>query len=87
MSRATRSRPEKACRIRQRSRCRRPGTNAKTAFYDPVTLTPTLAALFGSIATMIAIFGGGLAVEAYKGRRDRMGLALALAGAIDACSG
>lgn len=47
-------------------------------------LAPTLAALFGSIATAIAIFGGGLAVEAYKRRQDRMGMALALAGAIDA---
>ncbi len=52
-----------------------------------MTLTPTLAALFGSIATAIAIFGGGLAVEAYKRRRDRMGMALALAGAIDALIG
>jgi hypothetical protein len=50
-------------------------------------LTPTLAALFGSIATAIAIFGGGLAVEAYKRRRDCMGMALALAGAIDALLG
>ncbi|MGI4799201.1 MAG: hypothetical protein ACRYG8_35215 [Janthinobacterium lividum] len=50
-------------------------------------LTPTLAALFGSIATAIAIFGGGLAVEAYKRRQDRMGMALALAGAIDAMLG
>lgn len=46
--------------------------------------SPTLAALFGSVATAIAIFGGGLAVEAYKRRRDRTGMALALAGAIDA---
>lgn len=52
-----------------------------------MSLTPTLAALFGSIATAIAIFGGGLAVEAYKRRRDRMGMALALAGAIDAFLG
>ncbi len=52
-----------------------------------MTLTPTLAALFGSIATAIAIFGGGLAVEAYKRRRDRMGMALALAGAVDALLG
>lgn len=50
-------------------------------------MTPTLAALFGSVATAIAIFGGGLAVEAYKRRRDRMGMALALAGAIDALLG
>ena len=52
-----------------------------------MTLTPTFAALFGSIATAIAIFGGGLAVEAYKRRRDRMGMALALAGAVDAMLG
>ncbi len=52
-----------------------------------MTLTPTFAALCGSIATAIAIFGGGLAVEAYKRRRDRMGMALALAGAIDALLG
>ena len=52
-----------------------------------MVLTPTVAALFGSIATAIAIFGGGLAVEAYKRRRDRMGMALALAGAIDALLG
>ena len=52
-----------------------------------MSLTPTLAALFGSFATAIAIFGGGLAVEAYKRRRDRMGMALALAGAIDALLG
>ena len=50
-------------------------------------LTPTLAALFGSIATAVAIFGGGLAVEAYKRQRDRAGMALALAGAIDALLG
>ncbi len=50
-------------------------------------LTPTLAALFGSIATAVAIFAGGLAVEAYKRRNDRMGMALALAGAIDALLG
>ena len=47
-------------------------------------MSPTIAALCGSIATAIAIFGGGLAVEAYKRHRDRMGMALALAGAIDA---
>ena len=47
-------------------------------------MTQTLAALLGSVATAIAIFGGGLAVEAYKRRRDRIGMALALAGAIDA---
>ncbi len=47
-------------------------------------MNPTTAALCGSIATAISIFGGGLAVEAYKRRRDRMGMALALAGAIDA---
>ncbi len=52
-----------------------------------MALTPTLAALFGSIATAIAIFGGGLAVEAYKWRRHRIGMALALAGAIDALLG
>ena len=52
-----------------------------------MNLTPTLAALFGSIATAVAIFGGGLAVEAYKRRQDRMGMALALAGAIDALLG
>ncbi len=52
-----------------------------------MTSTPTLAVLFGSIATAIAIFGGGLAVEAYKRRHDRMGMALALAGAIDALLG
>ncbi len=50
-------------------------------------LTPTLAALFGSIATAIAIFAGGLAVEFYKRERDRRGMALALAGAIDALLG
>ncbi len=50
-------------------------------------LTPTLAALFGSIATAIAIFGGGLAVEAYKRRQNRMGMALAPSGAIDAMLG
>ena len=50
-------------------------------------MTQTLAALLGSIATAIAIFGGGLAVEAYKRRRDRMGMALAIAGAIDALLG
>ncbi len=49
-----------------------------------MALTPTLAALCG-IATAIAIFGGGLAVEADKRRRDRMGMALA--GAIDALLG
>ena len=47
-------------------------------------MSPTVAALCGSIATAISIFGGGLAVEAYKRHRDRMGMALALAGAIDA---
>ena len=47
-------------------------------------MSPTTAALCGSIATAIAIFGGGLAVEAYKRHRDRKGMALALAGAIDA---
>ena len=50
-------------------------------------MTQTLAALLGSIATAIAIFGGGLAVEAYKRRRDRMGMALAIAGAVDAMLG
>lgn len=52
-----------------------------------MSLTPTFAAMFGNIATAIAIFGGGLAVEAYKRRHDRMGMALALAGAIDALLG
>ncbi|MGI4976288.1 MAG: hypothetical protein ACRYG6_05025 [Janthinobacterium lividum] len=52
-----------------------------------MSLTPTSAALFGSIATAIAIFGGGLAVEAYKRRHDRVGMTLALAGAIDALMG
>ena len=47
-------------------------------------MTPTLAALLGSVATAVAIFGGGLTVEAYKRRRDRAGMALAIAGAIDA---
>ena len=47
-------------------------------------MSPTTAALCGSIATAISIFAGGLAVEAYKRHRDRMGMALALAGAIDA---
>ena len=50
-------------------------------------MTQTLAALLGSIATAIALLYGGLAVEAYKRRRDRMGMALALAGAIDAMLG
>ena len=50
-------------------------------------LTPTFAALFGSVATAIAIFAGGLAVERYKRRGDRQGMALALAGAIDAMLG
>ncbi|MGI3778971.1 MAG: hypothetical protein ACRYGC_16895 [Janthinobacterium lividum] len=52
-----------------------------------MSLTPTSAALFGSIATAVAIFGGGLAVEAYKRRHDRLGMTLALAGAIDALLG
>ncbi len=52
-----------------------------------MTFTPTLAALFGSVATAVAIFGGGLAVEATKWRRERLGMALALAGAIDALLG
>ncbi len=47
-------------------------------------MNTTVAALLGSVATAIAIFAGGLAVEAYKRHRDRMGMALALAGAIDA---
>jgi hypothetical protein len=47
-------------------------------------MTSTVAALLGSIATAIAIFAGGLAVESYKRHRDRIGMALALAGAIDA---
>lgn len=46
--------------------------------------SPTFAALFGSMATAAAIFGGGLVVEAYKRSRDRRGMALALAGAVDA---
>ena len=50
-------------------------------------MTQTLAALLGSVATAVAIFGGGLAVEAYKRSRDRAGMALALAGAIDALLG
>ena len=50
-------------------------------------MTQTLAALIGSLATAIALFYGGLAVEAYKHRRDRMGMALAIAGAIDAMLG
>lgn len=50
-------------------------------------MTQTLAALLGSIATAVALFYGGLAVEAYKRRRDRMGMALAIAGAIDALLG
>lgn len=50
-------------------------------------MTQTLAALLGSIATAIALLYGGLAVEAYKRRRDRMGMALAIAGAIDAMLG
>ena len=50
-------------------------------------MTQTLAALLGSLATAIAIFGGGLAVEAYKFRRARMGMALAIAGAVDALLG
>ena len=52
-----------------------------------MTLAPTVAALLGSIATAVAIFGGGLAVEAYKRRRDRAGMALAIAGAVDALLG
>ena len=47
-------------------------------------LSQTAAVLFGSVATATAIFGGGLAVEAYRHRRARIGMALALAGAIDA---
>ena len=39
-------------------------------------LTPTVAALFGSVATALAIFAGGLAVERDKRRRDRSGMAL-----------
>ncbi len=50
-------------------------------------MTQTLAVLIGSLATAIALFYGGLAVEAYKRRRDRMGMALAIAGAIDAMLG
>ncbi len=50
-------------------------------------MTQTLAALIGSLATAIALFYGGLAVEAYKHRRDRVGMALAIAGAIDAMLG
>ncbi|MBE7211573.1 MAG: hypothetical protein INR65_11190 [Gluconacetobacter diazotrophicus] len=47
----------------------------------------TLAALLGSLLTALAIFGGGLAVERYRHRRERLGMALALAGAIDAILG
>lgn len=47
-------------------------------------MTQTLAALIGSLGTAIALIYGGLALEAYKRRRDRMGMALAIAGAIDA---
>ena len=47
-------------------------------------MSPTAAAFFGSITTAVAIFGGGLAVEAYRHRRARIGMALALAGAVDA---
>jgi len=54
---------------------------------DRSVMTQTIAVLLGSLATAIAIFGGGLAVEAYKHRRDRMGMALALAGAVDALLG
>ncbi len=50
-------------------------------------LTPTSAVLFGSVATAVAIFGGGLAVEAYKQRHVRLGMAMALAGAIEALLG
>lgn len=49
-----------------------------------MTISPGLAALIGSVATALSIFGGGLAVEAYKRHRDRLGMALALAGAFDA---
>lgn len=52
-----------------------------------MSISATSAALLGSIATAIAIFAGGLAVEAYKRRRDRDGMALALAGAIEALLG
>ena len=47
-------------------------------------MNSAVAALLGSVATAIAIFGGGLAVEAFRHRRARVGMALALAGAIDA---
>ncbi|WP_428391114.1 hypothetical protein [Lichenicoccus sp.] len=47
-------------------------------------MNPAVPALFGSVATAIAIFGGGLAVELFRHRRARIGMALALAGAIDA---
>ena len=47
-------------------------------------MSSAVAVLFGSLTTAIAIFGGGLAVEAYRHRRARIGMALALAGAIDA---
>jgi hypothetical protein len=50
-------------------------------------MNTALAALFGSIATATAIFGGGLVVEAYRHRRARIGKALALAGAVDALLG
>jgi hypothetical protein len=50
-------------------------------------MTQTLAALIGSLATAIALIYGGLAVEAYKRRRDQLCMALAIAGAIDAMLG
>ncbi len=48
------------------------------------SVIPALAALVGSLATAVAIFAGGLAVERTRWLRDRAGMALALAGAIDA---
>ncbi len=47
-------------------------------------MSSAIAALLGSFATALAILGGGVAVEAYRHRRARAGMALALAGAMDA---
>ena len=47
-------------------------------------LNSAVAALLGSFATALAILGGGVAVEAYRHRKARAGMALALAGAMDA---
>ena len=38
-----------------------------------MNLTPTLAALFGSIATAVAIFGGGLRSKPTSGARTAWG--------------